>query len=86
MNKLETAGAQEEFEYPESKFLQHCSTRKIIVDFSCNLCKKGSFTKEINNYEKGKVRQLLFPSTTECLLFSYSIGQHLIGGTQELWK
>ena len=85
MNKLETAGAQEEFEYPESTFLQHC-TRKIIVNFSCNLCKTGSFTKEFNNYEKGKVRQLLFPSTTECLLFSYSIGQHLIGGTQELWK
>ena len=74
MKRLETVGAQEEFEDPDPE-IQHC-TQKIIINFSCNLCKEGSFTKEFNNYEKGKVRQLLFPSTTECLLFSYSIGQH----------
>ena len=75
MNKLETVGALEEFEYRNSRFLQHC-TKRIIINFSCNLC-NGSFSKEFNNYEKGKVRQLLFPSTTDMyLLFSYSINKH----------
>ena len=75
MNKLETAGAQEEFEYPDPD-IKHCA-QKIIVNFNCTLCKEESFTKEFNNYEKGKVRQLLFLSTTDMyLLFSYSINKH----------
>ena len=55
MNKLETVGALEEFEYRNSRFLQHC-TKRIIINFSCNLC-NGSFSKEFNNYEKGKEKQ-----------------------------
>ena len=53
MKKLETVGEHEKFEYEDSKFLQHC-TEKIIINFSCNLC-NGSFSKEFDNYEKGKV-------------------------------
>ena len=51
MKKLETVGAHEEFEYQDSTFLQHC-TKKIVINFSCNLC-NGSFIKEFDNYEKG---------------------------------
>ena len=57
MNKLDTVGANEEFEIQDSGFL-HC-TKKIIVNFSCNLC-SGSFIKEFDNYEKGKVRLKIF--------------------------
>ena len=55
MNKLETVGPHEEFEFQDSEFLQHC-TEKIVVNFSCNLC-SGSFIKEFDNHEKGSLTQ-----------------------------
>ena len=58
LTNLETVGALEEFEYRGSDFLQHC-TKLIVINFSCNLC-NDSFSKEFNNFEKGKVKSKQF--------------------------
>ena len=60
----------EEFELQDSKFLQHC-TKKIVINFNCSHCNGSVFSKEFNNYEKGKA-QNKFYSSNESLLFSYS--------------
>ena len=62
MKKLETVGAQEEFEHQDSKFLQHC-TKKIVINFNCSHCNGSVFSKEFNNYEKGKEYNKFYDDT-----------------------
>ena len=50
MNKMESDGDLQEFEWKKSTSLE--CTKEIIINFSCNsIC---NLSKVFNNYEKGK--------------------------------